>query len=236
MERRKYESDLSIDDLLNALDASDKPEELSIIDDLVFSFIDNFQIKEGKNKVKVIFIFDLFKKWNKKSDLNKFKFAGELKKYFNIHGNNIDSYYILTNKEVVTLVKHIQQYKERGPQIRFKKTYNHFNRFLEFHNITKGDLYIEADVFYHVYDTWVYNNNIYTQLSYERFVAICNIYFNAKQFDGSELTWFGVSANIKDYISVQAVTNWRQGRAKRGKKSKVSGEDEEKIIYPNTQE
>jgi hypothetical protein len=61
------------------------------------------------------------------------------------------------------------------------------------------------------------------------------LYFDNKFFDGSEVLWFGVDQSIKQHISTQAVTNWRQGRKRRGKKSKVSKEDEDSIIYPETQ-
>jgi len=235
MDNRKYQSDLSIEELLNALNSSEEKES-AFISDPVFSFIQTFQIKEGKHKVKVIFLYDLFKKWNKRSRMTKAKFIIEFKKYFNTENRVNDRLTVMINSETIDLLKHLDTYSPNTQIIRYKKVYSHFEKFLTIKDIKKGDLYIESDVFYHIYDTWTYRNNIHQQLSYDRFILIAELYFDSKQFDGSQLIWFGVDESIKQHISVQAVNNWRQGRARRGKKSKVRKEDEDKIIYPETQE
>jgi len=234
METRKNQSDLSIEDLLNALDSNEDISE-TFISDPVFSFVQTFDIKQGTHIVKATFLYDLFKKWSGGSKMTRSKFVNDLKKYIDIEVRVIDKQRAFVNKSIVDLIKHLNNFKSQEVKFNHKKTHNHFKKFLEIHNITKGNLYIEADVFYHIYDTWTYRNKIHQQLSYERFKKMCELYFNAKKFTGSELVWYGVDDNIKQYISINAVTNWRQGRAKRGKKSKVSKEDEDKIIYPETQ-
>lgn len=234
MDNRKNQSDLSIEDLLKALD-NDSEESEVFISDPIFSFIQTFGITDGPHKVRLFLLHDLFRKWNRRERMARRTFSAEIKKYLSVTGNNVNTQKAHINKEVVDLLKHLGHYKDQNIKDNLKKTQNHFKKFLEIHNIKKGDLYIEADVFYHIYDTWIYRNRIHQQLSYERFQNICELYFDTKEFSGSEVLWFGVDDNIKQHISIQAVTNWRQGRAKRGKKSKVEKEDENNIIYPETQ-
>jgi hypothetical protein len=233
MENRKNESDLSIEELLKALDGgSDEPE--AFISDPIFSFIETFGIKDGPHKVRMVLLYELFKKWNRRSKMPRNTFYTSIRKYLTVKNVSVNAK-ACVNKEITDLIKHLGHFKSQNIKTNHKKTQNHFNKFLEIHNIKTGDLYIEADVLYHIYDTWIYRNNIHQQLSYERFQNICELHFDTKEFTGSELLWFGVDDSIKQHISIQAVTNWRQGRAKRGKKSKVSTEEENSIIYPETQ-
>jgi len=237
-EKKKHNTDLSTEELLNALDGD--TSDAFVSSDPIFSFIQTFNIKEGIRKIKCDLIYDLFKAWNKFSEINRLKFFQEFEKYFqahNMYAKSMRSRYYLLDNDMLDIVKNIEGYKKTHPKNKhkYKSVKKHFENFLKEHNITSGGLHIEADVFYHIYDTWTYRNKMHTYLSYERFTSVCSLYFEPKHFEGSELVWYGVDDNIKQYISINAVTNWRQGRAKRGKKSKVSKEDEDKIIYPETQ-
>lgn len=236
MENRKLDTDLSTEELLKALD---NKEDTFVSSDPVFSFIQSFELKPGKTKIKLHLLYDLFKEWNKFSYLTSIQFKNEMAKYFTFSiSSNIRNVVFLLNASIMDIVKHIEKNKKPDSysHIKYKNNQKRFDKFIEAHDIKPGSLFIESDVFFHIYDTWTYKNNITITLSYEKFVSICHLYFDDKHFAGSELTWFGVDSSIKQYISTQAVSNWRQGRTKRGKKSKVSKEDQENIIYPETQE
>lgn len=239
MDNKKHQSDLSIDELLKALDGSNT-EEVFVSTDPIFSFIQTFDIKAGNRKIQCDLIYDLFCLWNKHKRIHKLKFIELFGRYFEVYGTagyrQRNRHYLL-NKEMVDIVKHIEKYKKEKPENkhRYKSYKKHFEKFINTHNITEGNLYIESDVFYHIYDTWTYRNKMNNYLTYKKFVNISSLYFEPKHFEGSELVWFGLDSSIKQYISSQAVANWRQGRAKRGKVSKVSKEDETNIIYPETQ-
>jgi hypothetical protein len=244
-EKKKLNSDLSIEELLKALNG-DSDEDADNADEIissnpVFAFIQTFEIKEGKHRVSCSLMYDLFKQWDKFSSLNNVQFFTEFQKYFRVE--NIASRYhrnrfYLVNKDLFEIVKHVETYKR--PQfidnIRFKAYKKHIESFFEQKDIKPGDLYIESDVFYHIYDTWVYKKEIKRQLSHRHFSAVCKLYFTNKRFKGSDMEWFGVDSNIKQHISAQGVANWRQGRSKRGKRSKVQEKDKNSIIYPETQE
>ena len=238
-ENNKQHSDLRIDELLKALNGFDAKETVESTDP-IFSFIQTFDIKEGNRKIQCDLIYDLFCLWNKNERITKLKFVELFNRYFEMYGtagySRRNRHYLL-NKEIVDIVKHIEIFKKEKPENKHKyKTYKkHFERFINTHQIISGDLYIESDVFYHIYDTWTYKNNMKNFLSYKKFVNISSLYFEPKNFEGSELVWFGLDSSIKQHISPQAVANWRQGRAKRGKASKVNKEDETNIIYPETQ-
>jgi hypothetical protein len=232
MSKKKYDTDLSIEDLLKALNNS-SAEDTPVTNDPIFSFIENFKITHGTNRVSPKLLYKLYRSWNKKHIITQAQFSSQFTKYYPLHTTN--PYYLL-NSEIADLVLQIEKLnKPKSYSVKYKSVHEHFNKFLNLFNIKPGNLFIEADVFYHVYDTWAYKNNVRKNFSYERFVTVCELYFDNKFFDGSEVLWFGVDQSIKQHISTQAVTNWRQGRKRRGKKSKVSKEDEDSIIYPETQ-
>lgn len=239
MEQKKHNTNLSTEELLEALDQSDAVDEF-VSSDPIFSFIQTFNIREGNKKIKCDLIYDLFKMWNKFSNIKRLKFFHEFEKYFqihNLHSKSLRSRHYLLDNDMLEIVKNIETYKKIHPENKkkYKSVKKHFETFLNFHGIKEGQLYIESDVLYHIYDTWIYRNNGHSYLSYERFTNICSLYFTPRHFEGSEMIWFGLDSSIKQYISQQAVANWRQGRAKRGKKSKVKQEDQDNIIYPETQ-
>jgi hypothetical protein len=237
MDTKKQDTDLSTEELLRALDTK-TIEESFITSDPVFSFIQTFGFRQGKTKVKFLMLYDLFKQWNKFAHIKDRHFYNELQKYFVSNNNaSLKVAYFLLNKDALEIMKHLEKYKKPNTygHVKYKAVQKRFDRFIKAYDIKAGDLYIESDIFYHIYDTWVYRNKIGMPFSYEKFVNICHLYFDAKRFNGSELEWFGLDSSIKQYISTQAVSNWRQGRAKRGKKSKVSEEDQQNIIYPETQ-
>ncbi|MFN9954582.1 MAG: hypothetical protein ACK55I_15915, partial [bacterium] len=83
MENRKNESDLSIEELLKALDGgSDEPE--AFISDPIFSFIETFGIKDGPHKVRMVLLYELFKKWNRRSKMPRNTFYTSIRKYLTV--------------------------------------------------------------------------------------------------------------------------------------------------------
>lgn len=233
MSKKKYATDLSIEDLLEAVEQDPVENNNAYVSkDPIFSFIENFKITHGTNRVTPKLLYKLYRSWNKKHTISQMEFSLEFTKYYPQHTTN--PYYLL-NTEISNLVEQIEKLNPKTQSVKYKSIQQHFNKFLNIYNIKSGKLFIEADVFYHIYDTWAYRNKISKNFSYERFVTVCELYFDSKFFDGSEVLWFGVDESIKQHISTQAVTNWRQGRKRRGKKSKVKKEDEDNIIYPETQ-
>lgn len=239
MNERKSQNDISIDDLLKALDTKKSDaSEVIVDDDAVLAFIQTFKIEEGNYKIHADLIYRLFSMWSKKP-VRLHKFFTEFNKY--IRPFNTTKTYKL-NKNINDIVKHFKDQKTlynnkiSNRSILSKSVQANFKKFLEQCDIKNGNLYVEADIFYHVYDTWCYRNRK-KPLSYLRFSSMAQLFFNHKRFKGSLMVWFALDPSIKQHIDKNAVLNWRTGRKKRGKheKYKVEGEDRNNIIYPEAE-
>lgn len=227
----KNTSDLSIDELLKAINDNDVNETFTS-NDPFYTFIEVFGIEDGNYEIKGKLLLSLYRHWNPHHKISNVYFTTNIGKYL-IYNSRKQTFTL--NKNLTEVVKHLEEYKKPplNTRIKSKGIQTHFNKFLEEKNIQAGTLYIEADVFYHVYDTWCYRNRKKTILSYRRFIGVCQLFFEEKYFNGSYLPWFAVHPSIKEHISPEAVRNWREGRKRRGKKSFV--QEETQIIYPETQ-
>jgi hypothetical protein len=227
----KNTKDLSIEELLKAINDNDVNETFTS-NDPFYTFIEVFGITDGDYEIKGKLLLSLYRHWNPRHKISNLYFTNNIGKYL-VYNPKKQTFTL--NKNLEKVVKHLEEYKKPplNTRIKSKGIQNHFNKFLEEKNIQAGTLYIEADVFYHVYDTWCYRNRKKTILSYRRFIGVCQLFFEEKYFNGSYLPWFAVHPSIKEHISPEAVRNWREGRKRRGKKSFV--QEETQIIYPETQ-
>jgi len=233
MSDKKYSASISTEDLLKAISGQETEDFTSV--DPYFAFIENFNIRPGPHKIQSRLLHALYGEWRPKNKGTSAEFNFHFGKYMEQHVKG-GRYFYFINAEANDILKHIKNYKEppKHTRVKGRGVQKHFKLFLESNGIKGGRLYIESDVFYHVYDTWCYRNKKRTLLSYRRFISICELFFEVKYFDGSYLPWFGLDASIKQHISPDAVRNWREGRHRRGKKSFVEKENQE-IIYPETQ-
>lgn len=237
MDTKKSNTDISIEDLLGALD-NDVSDEHSTGNN-VHDFVLAFDFKPGETKIKGALIFQLFATWNTKEKIGKMAFYQMLNKFFpQEDGRPI--YWL--NKEATQIFKHIEDQKKswipRAAQntLKNKRIRINLERFIEEYGIKAGNLYIESDIFYHIYDTWCYKNRR-NSMSYNRFVNTIMLFFKYKRLGEEQAKWFGLDESIKQHIDVEAVKNWRQGRVRRGKseKYKVKEENIGNVIYPETQ-
>jgi len=243
-------SDLTIEQLLAALDKDvpiDLVEQPTILPQLTkaddeyneyyqtASFLAAFKITEGKHFIKGSVLYELFKLWNKGTKLSSKSFHLQLAKIMkNLNPSGGASYRV--NERALRLVNYIAQYKKKHKQ---KPLYNkdyrkHFEKFFNELNIRPGNLYVEADILYHVYDTHQYNNRRKTY-NFRIFENICKLFFEDKYPDKTVLPFFGVNEDIKQHISESAVRNWRQGRKQFNDnkiRKKLTKEDKKDLIYP----
>lgn len=255
MKLQKLPNDLSVEELLKALEQTSKEENqkafsqsLPDVDENEFndaypvaSFLNAFDIKDGKNLVSDAVLYSLFKIWNKETKLDKNWFNKQLLKFLNFkkitRGQTNKKFYYV-NDSATKLVKYIDHYrKEKKRNTRTNKNYKkYYEKFFKDIGIERGPLFVEADVLYHVYDTYMYKRNR-RSYPYHNFELVCTLLFEVKYFTDYSSPWFGVSENIKQHISKEAVSNWRKGRKLRGiKERKVKEEHKDKIIYPEVEE
>jgi len=236
-------NNVSIEELLNSLAQHPSQEDNIVIDDPIFIFVQTFNIKAGENRVTTKLLVQLFKEWSR-SNITQIKFTMEFSKYFIKESVKNTSYFSL-DKSTKDLVVQLDRYK--NPQklinipskgIKSNGVQKHFEKFMDECNIKSGDLYVEADIFYHVYDTWCYKNKL-KSLSYIRFVTICSLIFDYKKLSNDNARWFGLDASIKQQINPTAVSNWRSGRKFGDKKEKYIQNRKsrrQKTLYPKAED
>jgi hypothetical protein len=184
--------------------------------DVVLSFVMAFEIKIGEDKVYTRNLYKLFKLWSE-SDVSLKTFTTRLsilipstyeygKTYFYINKNWLNIAKIIDEKKVK---KTRHQYI---PLNSIKK----INKWLKSSNLKTGDIYIEADILFFVFDTWCYRRKESTPrlVSFTRYMKRI---FNNKKFNEDHQTWFGVDEQIYNCITDEAVRNWRYYREKNSK-------------------
>lgn len=244
-------SNLTVDELLNALDEQDidlSPKTsihglpiLIAMDDKLnedyqaVSFLEAFQIKAGSHPISGRILYELFKQWNKSTRMSKNGFTKAINNVL-IGAKNGNQYVYKIDKKAILIVNYITQYKYKKKR---KRTHNknyrlHFEDVFLGLKLVAGKLFVEADVLYHVYDTYLYRLNR-TPYSYNTFVAICKLFFEVKYLDGTTIPWIGISDNVKDHITAEGVRNWRQGRERfRANKNRKEVKDDgvTRTLYP----
>lgn len=255
MKLQKLPNDLSVEELLKALEdtsKSEKKESVSstlpnIQDDSlneeypIASFLDAFQIKNGNALVSDAVLYKLFTVWNKTSGMNKNLFNRQMQMFLlraPVKRGNTTKVYYRINEAATKLVKYVNHYhKEKKRNQRTNKNYKkYYEKFFKDIGIESGPLFVEADILYHIYDTYMYRRNR-KSYSYHTFELVCSLFFEVKYFTDFTAPWFGVSENVKQHISKEAVENWRKGRKLRGLKTrKVKEENKQEILYPEVEE
>lgn len=255
MNNKKLPTDLSVEELLAALNQEEAtqlqqeqnpnlipmPEYTGQLPDSmpIYSFIEAFRLKPGPHNVSSQILFKLYKMWNKKDGRNHGSFTMELCKYIpKIHtqANKQDIFYFKVNERGAKLAYYVDQYYKFNKRKYFtvKDYRKHYEKFFEDIQLKQGPIFVEADVLYHVYDTYMYKNKRKSH-PYTRFELICKLFFECKFFDGTATPWFGVSENIKQLISPEAVANWREGRKRfheNKRRKPIKEEDKKEILYP----
>lgn len=255
MKLQKLPNELSVEELLKALEDTSKAEKKEITsptlpnienDSLnesypVASFLDAFEIKNGNSLVSDAVLYKLFTIWNKTSGMNKSLFNRQMQLFLIpslVKKGKVSKIYYRLNKSATNLVKYVNYYhKEKKRNQRTNKNYKkYYEKFFKDIGIEGGPLFVEADILYHIYDNYMYKRNR-KSYSYHTFELVCSLFFEVKYFTDFTAPWFGVSENVKQHISKEAVENWRKGRKRRGLKTrKVKEENKQETLYPEIEE
>ena len=252
MKAKRLPTDLTVEELLNALEqpaptSEEKNGNLIQMPDYngqfldtnpVYSFLEAFKLKPGSHKISSKILYKLYKLWNKRAKISHEIFCKQFGDYiptFKTTAARQNLLYFKLNERGAKLAYYVDQYfKFNKRNFLTNKNYRkHYEEFFRDIGLEPGPIFIEGDVLYHVYDTYMYRRKRKSH-PYQRFEVICELFFECKYFDGTNDPWFGVSENIKQLISPQAVANWREGRKRiSGKKRKpIKEEDKKEILYP----
>lgn len=229
----------SVEELLKLMDSSQGRESLTekseeeYIDNEVIKFLAYYDIKPGSYKVNSKILFKLFKAWTKDKTYKYADFFRNIQLQFNptqkkLHHEKFT--YFKIDKNLVKITRFLEEAKPK--KITFRKTmfYKRFmEEFIEEHKLDKGPIYVEADILYYLFD--FYNQKKGRRgIGYERFVSVCHLYFNEKQL-GFGSTWFGVNESIKNMITPEWVSTWRQGRVRYGYITKNKTPEQKSKLY-----
>lgn len=235
MSKYRLPTELSLDELLGAIKGQEVINEniKPSFKDPIVSFIQAFNITPGKELVSDSVLHRLFKMWHKDSFIDKKNFNFQLGKY--IPSEVINRRFYKVNNNFSFVVKKIEdiEKKTQFAPTKYKGYTKHFDKFLEQNKLAAGNLYVESDILYYVYNRWCDEVRRKKPLGYLNFISFCELNFESKRLTESNVYWFGLNNNIKNLITRSEVDRWRQGRAKNGKKDyREKIIKKEKTIYP----
>jgi hypothetical protein len=221
MVSKRLPNEQSLEDLLKTIEESEEKNIVGVSDD-VFSFITHFNILPGEELVLKSVLYDLYCSWSK-TPISKFAFGSKAAKYFLNHQKGPRNY-LKINLNSISIQKEtiLNLEKNKLNKIKYPTWQAHYNQFLNFYKIKKGNSWVQSYVLMHFYDKWCYKNKRRRLLSEVSFFNFCKLHFEYKRNTESRMMWFKVNKEfIDEYLSPQKLTHLQQGRERtHGKKQK----------------
>lgn len=168
----------------------------------VLNFIATFNLEPGTERVKQHTLYLIYKAWSK-NPLKKREFQAKMQDYF--ESTKTKSSFYLINQNSVKLTHSAYKYfTNRNIRLNSKTWAKHFENFLKFHSLTKGDTYIDYRILYFIYDKFCYATGLYkaphSRLGEKSFKIYCKLYLPEKITKHGTL--YGVSPNIEQFFQV----------------------------------
>jgi hypothetical protein len=221
---KKAIHEISIEELLKSLDGEDLSKEAIAFSytNPILSFIQTFELKAGKELVSDKVLHTLFKFWYKNEYIDQRSFNHRLGTYIPSHVSNRRYYHV--NKNILELAQKTQELylKRKRPRVKSKVWNTHFEKFLSDTGLEPGNVYVEMDILYYVYNRWCDDTRKKSHLAHESFSEICKLNFESKRICRNKISWVGVNEKIKDLITLEEVERWRQHRKTNGKENNSS--------------
>jgi hypothetical protein len=204
-------------ELLEILENSEELETDSEIqfDSSVLSFVQNFNIKPGKDRIIKKQLFRLYKVWNKGvQKISQSQFTSEISHLIDHRGN-----FYLINSDMFQIAKFIEDEKKRNKQNKSKSKawHRHFTAFLTDTKLEAGNTYIELEILYFLYMQWRRKAKKEGLIGRVHFTQIAHLYFDLKQISIGDAFWVGVNEQIKNLITKSEIQRWRKTRGKEKK-------------------
>lgn len=219
---KKLPNEQSLEELLNSLNSEEEVNVVSASDD-VFSFVSHFNIQPGEELVLKVALYDLYKKWSTQP-VNRETFSVRTNKLFIEHVKGQKKYYKINLSSILIqqeTLKYLE--KKKLDRTKYPGWQKHFNDFIKFYNITKGNVWIPSYVLMHFYDKWCYNNRRKPLLSEITFFNFCKLHFEYKRNNESRMMWFGLNEEFfKSNLSQRKLKQFQQMRERKyGKNQKI---------------
>ena len=222
MKKLKLPQELSLEELLAAAlteDNQDESPEMEITSENPFiSFLQTFNIKSGRQKVNVRSLYQFFVHWSGHYEITHVSFIAGIRKFISVSMINTCRYAHINIsayefEDIVTKFKNFNRRKVGGSKFYIA----HFNNFLNDTGIASGDIYVEYDILYYVYGRWCDSIRRKVPLSQGAFLRLCELHFDKKYLSVGFMPWFKINEQIKQLITKEEISRWREGRSKYGK-------------------
>lgn len=229
MARKQYqETDSKLIELLSLAEKKEEAEEVVLLQDDLFSFLQTFNIRSGEQLVRKAVLQALYMAWSK-NPLTKTQLSLKLSHYLQDHVKGSKQYYKV-NLDAFELNKKLLLYIEKNKTDKTKTASwrKHFEDFLNSYKIEAGKKWIQGSILKHLYDKWSFNNKRKILLSDVQLHAFLRLYFKHKRNGISRMDWFAVNEDfIKNHVTaamVQTLTKKKKkpNEKKQKTKSKIS--------------
>lgn len=209
-------SKLDLDDLLKALE-SEEQVDTSTPDNNVVAFLSFYNIEPGEHKVTAEALYKLYKGWTKEPVSRKV-FSAAVREF--IPRPSKATQYFSINLDPNSLSSHTIKHldKHTVDRTKSKSWRNHFEAFLNKHEIKSGYYWIEGSLLYHIYDKWLYNNNAKSRLGMYNFMRFCFLYIKETKLTAKG-RYFRVDKALLNHVSQETIDNFR-GKHDKNKKTK----------------
>jgi len=203
-------SEMTEQELLKLLKNS--PEEVKVYEwpDDIIEFISVYNLKSGKEPIKITLLYDLYKRWSK-DPLNRHTFSRSLNDIF----PKKDTFFLL-NKGALNIKQEVFKFLKRIDKSKSEEWHKHFKQYLDKYSIKKGGLFIKDAVLFTLYKQW--SKRKIHNLSFKQFNNICKCYFKNKFIGGHY--WFGLDESIQTFLTEDFIKEMskRNGSKKTNKK------------------
>lgn len=224
---------LTDDELLNQLDkeSNDQDSSTEVVGykNDVLSFCANFNIIRGSKVVKKALLWSLYKYWTKDS-VGRYDFYREMSGHFysNTSRGKNGAYYKI-NRDSIDLSKELGLLMDTQKLYKVKSTrWNlHFSAFMKQFELEKGDIWIEVQILFWLYDKWLWARNKKLNMSYVQFLRFVEKNFTTKIT--SHKRYAKVGDTVFNHVEKDFIREFREKKKRPIKKTKKEEFDYEKI-------
>jgi hypothetical protein len=224
---RQLPNNHKIEDLLDSLNSQEEVSVVGYSDD-VFSFLTFFKFEPGNNLISKKLMYNLYKRWSNVC-YSKVEFGLKIADYFEAHVKGPKTFWKVNHNSLQVnefLLKYLE--KKSIDKTKYPRWKKHYEDYLKFYSIKKGNKWIQSYVLKHLYDKWCYDNNRVSLLSSNQFFNFCKLYFDYKRNTDSRMQWFGVNEEFMNTIPKTTLNTihqaWNKKHGKRKKSAnKTSG-------------
>jgi len=218
---RQLPNNHKLEDLLNSINSQEEAPVVGYSDD-IFSFISFFKFEPGNNLISKKLLYSLYKSWSDKA-YSRINFGLKIADYFESHSKGEKTYWKV-NYNSLQVNEFLLKYLEKRSinKTKYPRWKKHFEDYLEFYSIKKGNKWIQSYVLKHHYDKWCYDNNRVSLLSSSQFFNFCKLYFDYRRNTDSRMQWFGVNEEFMNTLCQKTLKTIHQAWNKKHGKGKKS--------------